>query len=62
LRQSVKTLGALGTLSGWLAADAVDRHPPTTAEREEQAAWNEALLSRVFYLAVESPPPGEDSR
>jgi len=56
LRQRVKTLEALGTHAGWLAADAVDRHQPAIAEREEQAAWNEALLSRVFYLAVESPP------
>jgi hypothetical protein len=56
LRQRVKTLEALGTRAGWLADDAVDRHQPTPAEREEQATWNEALLSRVFYLAVESPP------
>ncbi len=57
LRQRVKTLEALGTQSGWLAAEAVDRHQPGTGEREEQAAWNEALLSRVFYLAEETPPP-----
>jgi hypothetical protein len=56
LRQRVKTLEALGTQAGWLAADAVDRHQPGSAEREEQATWNEALLSRVFYLAVETPP------
>ena len=56
LRQRVKTLEALGTRAGWLAAEAVDRHQPGVLEREEQAAWNEALLSRVFYLAVESPP------
>lgn len=58
LRQRVKTLEALGTQAGWLAADAVDRHQPGSAEREEQAEWNEALLSRVFYLAVEAPPAG----
>jgi hypothetical protein len=62
LRQRVKTLEALGTQAGWLAAGAVDAHQPGTAQREEQAGWNEALLSRVFYLAVESPPSGEDSR
>ena len=58
LRQRVKVLEALGTKAGWLAADAVDRHQPGAAEREEQAGWNEALLSRVFYLAVEAPPAG----
>jgi hypothetical protein len=62
LRQRVKTLEALGTQAGWLATGAVDAHQPGTAQREEQAEWNEALLSRVFYLSVESPPPGEDSR
>jgi hypothetical protein len=61
LRQRVKTLEALGTQAGWLATGAVDAHQPGTAQREEQAAWNEALLSRVFYLAVESPPPGPDT-
>jgi hypothetical protein len=55
LRQRVKTLEALGTQAGWLAAGAVDQHQLRTAERKEQAAWNEALLSRVFYLAVEAP-------
>ncbi len=57
LRQRVKTLEALGSQAGWLAASAVDGYAPGVPEREEQAAWNEALLSRVFYLAVETPPP-----
>jgi len=57
LRQRVKTLEALGTSAGWLPAGAIDTHRPGAAEREEQATWNEALLSRVFYLAVETPPP-----
>lgn len=56
LRQRVKTLETLGAQAGWLASGAVDGHQPGAAEREEQAAWNEALLSRVFYLAVETPP------
>ena len=56
LRARVRTLETLGSQAGWLATGAVDAHAPGVAEREEQAAWNEALLSRVFYLAVETPP------
>jgi hypothetical protein len=56
LRQRVKTLEGLGERAGWLAAGAVDEHLPSVAEREDQAVYNEALLSRVFYLAVEAPP------
>lgn len=56
LRQRVKTLEALGEGAGWLAPGAVDHHEPALAEREEAAAWNEALLARVFYLGVEPPP------
>ncbi len=58
LRARVKTLETLGTKAGWLTAGAVDAHLPAAAEREEQAVWDEAVLSRVFYLAVETPPEG----
>ncbi len=56
LRQRVKTLEALGDQAGWLPAGAVDAHQPDIPQREEQAQWNENLLARVFYLAIESPP------
>jgi hypothetical protein len=56
LRARVRTLETLGSQAGWLPPGAVDAHTPGVAEREEQAVWNEALLSRVFYLAVETPP------
>lgn len=49
LRQRVKSLESLAVERGTLPAGAVDAHEPDVAAREEQAAWNERLLGRVFY-------------
>ncbi|MGE3774794.1 MAG: hypothetical protein AB7I32_17855 [Gammaproteobacteria bacterium] len=53
LRQRIKALEALSAKAGTLPDGAVDRYEPGVAEREEQAAWHEKLLRRVFYRYIE---------